>query len=197
MIFLFIFATTKVSFQAKIISMELGIIYFCRFLFFCLIYPLKNNNMTFLKNTHWDFSFFLNDPWHFSFWMLVRFPSVNSKKQARENSTMASISSRMKECQRACLGVQSVQRRDSKLLLPIYIPLLCSEAQGTELCLPRAASYAYLSQYSKYRDLNKTKHWKKVYPSNNIKIRDTKDLTTEQLMKDLRCNLTFWWRSQD
>lgn len=93
--------------------------------------------------------------------MLVRFPSVNSKKQARENSTMASIGSRMKECQRACLGVQSVQRRDSKLLLPIYIPLLWSETQGTELCLLRAASYAYLSQCSKYRDLNKTKHWKK------------------------------------
>lgn len=93
--------------------------------------------------------------------MIVRFPSVNSKEQARENSTIASISSRMKECQRACLGVQSVQRRDSKLLLPIYIPLLCSEAQGTELRLLRPPSYAYLSRCSKYRELNKTKHCKK------------------------------------
>jgi len=89
--------------------------------------------------------------------MIVRFPSVNNKEQARENSTTASISSRIKECQRACLGIQSVQRRESKLLLPIYIPLLCCEAQREELCLVRAASYAYLSQCSKYRDLNKAK----------------------------------------
>lgn len=80
MIFLFIFAITKISFQAKIISMELGIIYFCRFLFFCLIYPLKNN-MTFLKNTHWDFSFFLNDPWHFSFECLWDFLVLTARSK--------------------------------------------------------------------------------------------------------------------
>lgn len=118
--------------------------------------------------------------------MLVRFPSVNSKEQARESSTIASINSRMKECQRACLGVQSVQRRDSKLLLPIYIPLLCSEAQGTELCLLRPASYAYLSQCSKYMELNKTKHWKK----NKSTLATT---SRSEIQKSLPQNN--WWKT--
>lgn len=90
--FLFTFTITKVSFQTKRISLEIGIIYICSFLVLCLVYFLKNSCIMFLKNTHWDFFFFSNDPWHFSFeclWDILVLTARNEPRRTPQSQASA------------------------------------------------------------------------------------------------------------